>query len=136
MVNNNFAPVAGVLCAGYFLHVVGVPILRNAKEPKNNERDLFIGYFLVFISYLILGGLGYIGFIGFNFAGYFEDVRATATAGLINQNCMNMFPYTDVVAFIVRLSIFFMILSGYPLMHYFVGKLLESLVFPGSSMSR
>ena len=32
----NYAPVAGILCPGYFLHVVGVPILRNAKEPKNN----------------------------------------------------------------------------------------------------
>ena len=49
---------------------------------------------------------------------------------------MNMFPYTDVAAFIVRFAIFLMILSGYPLMHYFVIKLLESLLYPYSKMSR
>lgn len=82
--NANFAPVAGLLCAGYFLHVIGVPILRNAKEPKNNDRDLFLGYFFVFLSYLVIGVLGYIGFIGFNFAAYFEGNSTSATAGEIN----------------------------------------------------
>ena len=81
MINGNFSPIAGVLCAGYFLHVIGVPILRNAKEPKNNDRDLFYGYFLVFLSYLAIGGLGYIGFIGFNFAVYFQDNIGSTTAG-------------------------------------------------------
>ena len=74
MINANFAPVAGILCCGYFLHVIGVPILRNAKNPTNNERDLFIGYVLVFFSYLILGAMGYIGFIGLNFTTYFENI--------------------------------------------------------------
>ena len=49
---------------------------------------------------------------------------------------MNMFDYKDVVAFIVRLSILLMILSGYPLMHYFVVKLLESIFFAGRKVSR
>ena len=49
---------------------------------------------------------------------------------------MTMFPYTDVAAFIVRLSIFLMILSGYPLIHYFVGKLIETLCFAGRKVSR
>ena len=84
MANPTFAPVAGILCPGYFLHVVGVPILRSAKEPKNNERDLFLGYFFVFLSYFILGALGYIGFIGFDFADYFEGIKFSLTAGQID----------------------------------------------------
>ena len=47
-----------------------------------------------------------------------------------------MFNYKDMIAFIVRLSIFLMILSGYPLMHYFVGKLMENLFFAGRKVSR
>ena len=31
LVNDNYAPAAGIFCAGYFLHVIGVPILKNAK---------------------------------------------------------------------------------------------------------
>ena len=84
MVNSNFAPVAGILCAGYFLHVIGVPILRSAKEPKNNNRDMFLGYFFVFLTYLILGSLGYVGFIGFNFAAYYEGMNGTEKAGIID----------------------------------------------------
>ena len=49
---------------------------------------------------------------------------------------MMMFPYTDVMAFIIRLSIFFMILSGYPVVHYFVGKMMEDLLFKGQKVSR
>ena len=47
-----------------------------------------------------------------------------------------MFPYTDVMAFIIRLSIFFMILSGYPVVHYFVSKMIEDLLFKGQKVSR
>ena len=128
LVNSNIGPITGVLCAGYFLHVIGVPILRNAKEPKNNDRDLFLGYFFVFLSYLILGVLGYIGFIGVNFTPYFEAHWTALTAGGVDQNCMNMFSYKDGVAFVVRLSILLMILSGYPIIHYFTEKLLENLL--------
>ena len=52
-------------------------------------------------------------------------------AGQINQNCMTMFAYTDAIAFSVRLSIFLMILSGFPMLHYFVGQLIEELFFGG-----
>ena len=136
LVSNNYAPAAGIFCAGYFLHVIGVPILRNARQPENNKRDLFLGYFFVFISYIIIGGLGYIGFIGYTFQEYFAMMSQTKESGQINQNCMTMFPYQDVMAFIIRLSIFLMILSGFPMLHYFVGKLIEELLFRGKEISR
>ena len=47
-----------------------------------------------------------------------------------------MFPYTDVMAFIIRLSIFLMILSGYPVIHYFVGKMFEDLLFKNKKVTR
>ena len=104
--------------------------MRNAKKPENNERDLFLGYFFVFLSYCILGVLGYIGFIGVNFTTYYEENMALL-GGNINQNCMNMFDYKDKVAFGVRLSIFLMILSGYPIIHFFTEKLYENLFSAG-----
>ena len=60
----------------------------------------------------------------------------TPNAGQIHQNCMMMFPYTDVMAFIIRLSIFFMILSGYPVVHYFVSTMVEDLFFKDQKVSR
>ena len=49
---------------------------------------------------------------------------------------MMMFPYTDVMAFAVRISIFLMILSGYPVIHYFVGKMVEDLFFRSQKSDR
>ena len=43
-------------------------IVRNAKNPEKNTRDVFIGYVLVFFSYAIVGSLGYVGFMGEKFA--------------------------------------------------------------------
>lgn len=69
--NTNFSPLAGILCTGYFLHPCSLPILRSAKNPEKNIRDLFWGYFFVMVSYVVCGCMGYIGFTGVRFATYF-----------------------------------------------------------------
>lgn len=60
--SNNPAPISGILSAGYFLHTMSIPIVKNNAKQENNMRDVFVGYFMVFISYVIVGFLGYIGF--------------------------------------------------------------------------
>lgn len=72
--NSNFAPLCGIFCAGYFLHTCSLPIIRASKNPEKNNRDVFLGYLLVFISYAVCGTLGYIGFIGVKFETYFLNV--------------------------------------------------------------
>jgi hypothetical protein len=54
----------GILGGGYFLHNIMLPIVKNARHPENNMRDVLIGYFMVYISYSICGTLGYFGFTG------------------------------------------------------------------------
>ena len=71
MFNTNFSPLLGILCTGYFLHTCSLPIVRSSKNPDKVGRDMFIGYFLVFISYAIVGCLGYVGFMGTYFRDYF-----------------------------------------------------------------
>ena len=39
-------------------------IMRNAKEPKNNQRDLVIAFCLVCATYMIVGMCFYISFDG------------------------------------------------------------------------
>jgi hypothetical protein len=55
----------GILGGGFYLHNISLPIFRNAKHPENNVRDAFIGYFLVFLSYVSCGVLGSYGFSTF-----------------------------------------------------------------------
>ena len=64
--------------------------------------------------------------MGTNFTDYFESSSA---GGLIDQNCLKMFDYLDISAFILRLAIFFLIFSGYPLLHLFTHQILVSLFY-------
>lgn len=64
MINKNFSSLAGMLGIGYFLHTVSVPIVRNNQNPKNNIRDVTLGYVLVASTYILVGTMGYFGFIG------------------------------------------------------------------------
>ena len=81
MLNVNFPPLLGILCTGYFLHTCALPIVRSSKNPEKVGRDMFIGYLLVFISYIIVGTMGYIGFIGTYFKDYFVKEEGGETAG-------------------------------------------------------
>lgn len=58
MINTNFAPLAGMLTIGYCLHNVSLPILKNNKNKENNIRDLFLGYLVTWVIYIIIGSLG------------------------------------------------------------------------------
>ena len=71
--NTDFSPLAGTLGIGYFLHTVSLPIIKNNAKQENNERDVFLGYLLVGLSYISVGIMGSIGFIGTYFNPYFQN---------------------------------------------------------------
>ena len=103
MFDSGFAPLLGILCTGYFLHTIGIPIARNARNREKIPRDFFLGYVFVCLSYVSVGAMGYIGFMSVFFKNYFKG----ASDGMIAQNCLNMFDFQDVPAFVLRTAIFF-----------------------------
>ena len=84
LINSNMAPLAGILGLGYFLHTASLPIIRSHRKPELADRDMFLGYFFVFLTYVVIGSLGYIGFMGTNFSAYFIEKEGTATAGQLD----------------------------------------------------
>ena len=125
-----------MLGTGYYLHTCAVPILRNAKHPEKNTRNLFTGYTIVFISYIIIGGLGYIAFISTTFRNYFIRNFKGLHSGEIDQNCMNMLSYTDGIAFVCRLSIFMLLFSTYPMLNLFMRTHLLNLLFSNKEVDQ
>ena len=125
----NFSPLSSLLNTGYYLHTRAIPILRNAKTPEHSTRNLFIGYTLVWLSYIIIGALGYVGFIGVMFKDYFKEIRHTSHAGEINQNCLNMIGYIEPVVFMVKFAIFMLLFSTYPLLNLFMRTHLLNLFY-------
>ena len=69
--NSNFSPLAGALGIGYFFHTFGVTIMVNNANPRNNERDLAIGYLSTGLTYIAVGVLGSIGFTSTYFTTYY-----------------------------------------------------------------
>lgn len=107
--SSDFAPLMGILGGGYYLHNITLPIVRNSANPKNNARDVFIGYFLVFMSYTICGVMGYFGFSGTYFT---SDSNYKG----IKSNCLFMFPPENILATIIRFATFCQLLAAMCLM--------------------
>ncbi len=59
-----FAPLMGTLGGGFYCHNITLSICRNSRKPENNVRDVFLGYFATFMTYVLCGVLGYYGFTG------------------------------------------------------------------------
>ena len=59
---SQYARLMGILGGGFYLHNISLPIIARNPNPKTNERDLFIGYFMVFLTYITFGIVGYLGF--------------------------------------------------------------------------
>lgn len=119
----DFGPLAGMMCLGYYLHNCVIPILRNAANPKKNSRDMFIGYFLVFLSYTIVGIVGYIGFSGSKFN---KDIES---------NSLLMFGPTELLPIIVRLASFFQMFTVFPILFHILREMVSSLIYKTPELS-
>ncbi len=67
--------LAGTMSLGYFSHSFVLSMMKNNENQNNNKRDLFIGYILVFLTYISVGIIGYIGFSGSLYEAEFKDVN-------------------------------------------------------------
>jgi hypothetical protein len=110
--NADFSPLAGALGIGYFLHTVSLPIVRNNANPKNNERDVFFGYLLVGFTYISVGVMGSIGFVGAYFTPYFKRKMTPE----MEQNFM-------------RFALFALLFCVFPLINHFLRSLVFQLFF-------
>ena len=59
---SGYSHLMGILGGGFYLHNISLPIYRASKNPENNVRDMFLGFLVVCLSYIICGTLGALGF--------------------------------------------------------------------------
>lgn len=109
--------ITGMYSLGLFSHSFILPYMKNNKNPKNNTRDLFIGYLLVTLTFIIIGLMGYIGFSGSKYSTKFE------------QNFFLFFPSDDYFAFVLRILSVFQLLTIFPILFFIVRTQLFSTFF-------
>ena len=103
---SQYARLMGILGGGFYLHNISLPIIARNPNPKTNERDLFIGYFMVYVTYVTFGVVGYMGFSAEEYKPRWDDKTNT-----INENCLFMYPISPTdwkawVATFVRFCVF------------------------------
>ena len=64
--------LTGTLSLGLFCHSVILQLVKNNRKQENNQRDLFIGYICVTLTYITIGIFGYIGFSGSEYKSEFQ----------------------------------------------------------------
>ena len=99
LVGEQFMPLMGILGGGFYYHNMSLSLVKNAEKPEHNARNMFIGFFLVFLTYSLIGVTGVYGFTGSAFAEF------TPSVNLIKENCLNMLPADDVAATFIRICI-------------------------------
>ena len=104
LVANGYNSLLGILGGGFYLHNISLPIYRNSRNPDHNVRDMFLGFLVVALSYIVCGILGSIGFSN---PSLFPD-----SAGQIGQVCVNMFPTKNGLATFIRACIFCQIFAS------------------------
>lgn len=73
MFSTPIAPLMGILGGGFYFHNISLSVCRNSRNPENNVRDVFLGYFATFLTYVLCGVLGCYGFLGSDFKTKLEN---------------------------------------------------------------
>jgi len=104
MFKAKFPALTGILTLAYFIHNCILSIMRNQEKPKNNARDLSIAYFLVALTYIVVGFLFFISF--------------PRDKSCIQQVLLDNLPAQDLMTFIARLFLLFQLTTVFPLIVY------------------
>ncbi|XP_027049138.1 sodium-coupled neutral amino acid transporter 9 homolog isoform X4 [Pocillopora damicornis] len=106
MFKASFPALTGILTLAYFIHNCILSIMRNQENPKNNARDLSIAYFLVALTYIVVGLLFFISF--------------PREKSCIQEVLLDNLPAPDIMTFIARLFLLFQLTTVFPLIVYII----------------
>ncbi|XP_063310110.1 neutral amino acid transporter 9 [Pelobates fuscus] len=105
----SFPQLTGILTLAFFIHNCVITLLKNNKKPENNVRDLSIAYLLVGLTYVYVGIMVFASF-----------PSPPLTKECIQQNFLDNFPSSDILAFVARIFLLFQMMTVYPLLGYLV----------------
>jgi sodium-coupled neutral amino acid transporter 9 len=100
------AVLPGILSMAYFVHSAVTTLVKDNRNQENNARDLGIAYFLVFITYTILGLVFYLAYPGWK--------------GCMTDMFIENFDKKEWIVPMMDVLMFIRILTVYPLLTYFI----------------
>ncbi|CAB4016815.1 sodium-coupled neutral amino acid transporter 9-like, partial [Paramuricea clavata] len=106
-IKSSFPALSGTLTLAFFIHNCVLSITRYQKYPKNNDRDVFLAYVLVGLTYSLVGFVFYLAY-------------PKNKSSCIDQILLENFSPSDGMAFGVRLVFLFQLITVLPLLVYII----------------
>ncbi|KAK2957195.1 Transmembrane amino acid transporter [Blattamonas nauphoetae] len=109
MFSTNFPISLGVLSVSFFIHNMLSSMFHDARSPKHNPINLFLGFFIDILIYTSVGVAGYLGYH------HFPD-PITGECRTVPDNYLLCFSSTNVWAFVARIFLTLQMLITWPVM--------------------
>ncbi|XP_078033513.1 neutral amino acid transporter 9 [Augochlora pura] len=110
----SFPALSGMLAMSFFIHNIIITIMQNNYDQRKNGRDLSFAYFLVTLTYIIVGVIFYVCF--------------PLSKSCIEDNLLNNFQKWSGLTVGARIVLLFQLLTVYPLLAYMLRiQLLSSI---------
>ncbi|EGI65050.1 PREDICTED: putative sodium-coupled neutral amino acid transporter 9 isoform X1 [Acromyrmex echinatior] len=104
VIRPTFPALTGLLAMSFFIHNIVINIMQNNRNQEKNGRDLTIAYFLVTLTYIIVG------------VGFFMCFPLPKSC--IEDNLLNNFQKWDGLTIGARMVLLFQLVTVYPLLAY------------------
>ncbi|XP_012062936.1 PREDICTED: sodium-coupled neutral amino acid transporter 9-like [Atta cephalotes] len=119
VIRPTFPALTGLLAMSFFIHNIVINIMQNNRNQEKNGRDLTIAYFLVTLTYIIIG------------VGFFMCFPLSKSC--IEDNLLNNFQKWDGLTIGARILLLFQLVTVYPLLAYVLRIQLLSWIWKRAS---
>ncbi|KAL5250099.1 hypothetical protein ACHWQZ_G015982 [Mnemiopsis leidyi] len=113
----DFNKLTGTLTLSFFIHNAVVALVRNNRNPKNNKRDVGIAFFMVALTY---------GLVGFLFLLTFPLAK-TCISTVKSQLLFDNISLNDLMVFMAKIFQILQLITVYPTVNF----VLRSQLFLG-----
>ena len=113
---SDVANLCGVFALAFFIHNIIIPIMKNNREEKKNQRDVVLGYFLTGAFYVVVGLFGALSIAGIEMG----DKKANTVLDYYTP---------DVGTAIIEILLFFQLLSVEPILWYVARSQFFNLIY-------
>ncbi|XP_018364084.1 PREDICTED: sodium-coupled neutral amino acid transporter 9-like [Trachymyrmex cornetzi] len=119
VIRPTFPALTGLLAMSFFIHNIVINIMQSNRNQEKNGRDLTIAYFLVTLTYIIVGVAFFMCF--------------PLPKSCIEDNLLNNFQKWDGLTIGARIVLLFQLVTVYPLLAYMLRIQLLSWIWKRAS---
>jgi len=118
---SDVANLCGVFALSFFIHNIIIPIMKNNREEKKNQRDVVTGYILTGLIYVVIGIFGTLSIAGVDLGGK-------------KANTVLDYYTPDIGTAIIEILLFLQLLTVEPIIWYVARSQFFTLIYKNETV--